>query len=145
LTVPPVYLDECLDLRLAPALRTRGASVLTAPEAGMMGASDDAQFRFARDQDRLIISYNRRHFRRLHALAIRQGEAHPGIVVLPATSPLNQLAIRAAMMLDWIAGQGDHHSRLFEWGRLQLLLTQSFRLAGYTEDEVRIALGQRMR
>ena len=44
------------------------------------------------------------------------------------------------MMLDWIATQ-PHESRLFAWGHLQQLLERGFRLPGYSEDDVRDALG----
>jgi hypothetical protein len=142
-SAPPAYLDECVDQRLAGTLRSRGFSVLPATEAGTLGTSDPEQLRFARSQDLVIISYNRRHFRRLHAQAVRNGEEHPGIVILPATSPLPRLTIRAAMMLDWIGGLGEWRTRLFEWGDLQYLLTQGLRLEGYTEEELRLALGQR--
>lgn len=45
------------------------------------------------------------------------------------------------MMLDWLGIQ-SYTSRLFEWGRLQQLLERGFRLPGYSEDEVREALGR---
>lgn len=54
-----------------------------------------------------------------------------------------QLEIRIVMMLDWIALRPDHRSQLFRWHDLQYWLTQGNRLAGYTEAEVRLALGQR--
>ncbi len=46
------------------------------------------------------------------------------------------------MMLDWIAMQPDHRNQLFRWHDVQYWLTQGNRLPGYTEDDVRIALGR---
>ena len=46
------------------------------------------------------------------------------------------------MMLDWIATLGDYRGRLFRWGDLQYLLTQSYRLPGCDEADVRLALGR---
>jgi predicted nuclease of predicted toxin-antitoxin system len=139
---PSVYLDECVDQRLAPALRDRGFSVLTASTAGTLGATDDNQLRFATVHDLVIISYNRRHFRRLHALHLERGEPHPGIVLVPATSLLPRLTVRAAMLLDWMTATGERHSQLFDWRDLQYHFTQGLRLPGYSDDELRLALGQ---
>jgi hypothetical protein len=52
------------------------------------------------------------------------------------------LEIRAAMLLDWIALEADSRLRLFRWNELQRWLIQGHRLAGYSEAEVRLALGQ---
>jgi hypothetical protein len=46
------------------------------------------------------------------------------------------------MMLDWIATFPDHGSQLFRWHDLQQWLIQGNRLPGYSEAEVRRALGQ---
>ena len=47
------------------------------------------------------------------------------------------------MMLDWIATLPTHHSRLFKWAQLQHLLDQGYRIAGYSEAEIRLASGHR--
>jgi hypothetical protein len=142
---PPAYLDECVDQRLAPVLRVRGYAILTATEARTLGATDQDQLGFASAHDLVIISYNRRHFRRLHALYLERGAHHPGIVLVPATSLLPRLIVRSAMMLDWIVIRGERRSRLFEWGDLQYQIMQGFRLAGHSESDVRLALGQSTR
>ena len=139
---PSVYLDECVDQRLAPALRDRGYSVITASDAGTLGMTDEQQLRYANARDFLILSYNRRHFRRLHIRYAGSGEGHPGILLIPATTMLPRLIVRSAMMLDWIAEQGGHRSRLFEWGDFQYLLTQGFPIRGYSDHDLRLALGQ---
>ncbi|MBI4491684.1 MAG: hypothetical protein HY690_02710 [Chloroflexi bacterium] len=46
------------------------------------------------------------------------------------------------MLLDWIATFPDHRSRLFKWGQLQELIEQGYRLPGYSEAEVQLALGR---
>jgi len=139
---PSVYLDECVDQRLAPALRDRGYSVTSASDAETLGMTDDQQLRYATGHDLLILSYNRRHFRRLHVQYAASGEEHPGILLMPATTLLPRFIVRSAMMLDWITDQGEHRSRLFEWGDFQYLLTQGLRIRGYSDEDFRLALGQ---
>lgn len=46
------------------------------------------------------------------------------------------------MLIDWIAMFPDHRSRLFRWHDLQQRLIGGERLSGYSEDDVRLALGQ---
>jgi hypothetical protein len=47
------------------------------------------------------------------------------------------------MVLDWVASHPDYRSGLFRWHDLQYWLIQGNRLPGYSETEVRLALGQR--
>lgn len=48
------------------------------------------------------------------------------------------------LLLDWPAspGAGGHHSRLTQWNDLQQLLHSGSRRTGYTEAQVRHALGE---
>jgi hypothetical protein len=141
---PPAYLDECVDHALVAILRRRGFTVTSALEQGRanLGFSDSDQLMFATERDMVLISYNERHFRALSADRQRQGQAHGGIVIVPAGTVLERLTIRAAMMLDWLGTMPDHRSRLFKWGHLQELLEQGFRLEGYGLEEVRLALAR---
>ena len=138
---PSIYLDECVDQRLAVQPRLRRHQATTARDQGLLGASDEAQLAHATRQGWVIVSHNVRDFRRLHASYHLQGREHGGIILLPA-SLLPQLEIRTALMLDWIATLPDHRSQLFRWHDLQWWLTQGNRLSGYSEAEVRRALGQ---
>ncbi len=139
---PSVYLDECVDHALAPALRRRGFAVTTALEQRLLGADDERQLLFAAEHDLVLLSHNWRHFQRWHQTFRQQGWAHGGIVVLPGPSPLPQLSVRAAMLLDWLAMLPNWRSQLFRWGDLQFRLTQGFPMPGYGEDDVRLALGR---
>lgn len=139
---PSVYLDECVDHALTPALRERGFVVATALEEHLLGVDDERQLRFAAEQDLVLVSHNWRHFQRWHRMFRKQGWSHGGIVVLPGTSPLPQLTVRTALLLDWLTTLPDWRSQLFRWGDLQFRLTQGFRLPGYSEADVRFALSR---
>ena len=138
----PVYLDECVDYELVEALRERGFTVAAALDVQMLRATDEQQLVFATARGAVLVSHNRRDFQRLHATFIEQGRKHGGIVLLPGTSPLPRLIIRAATMLDWIGLLPDHRSQLFQWGYLQEQIERGYRIPGYTEDDVRLALGR---
>ena len=135
-----LYLDECVDHRLARFLAARGYAVLTAQAAGMLGAGDDEQLRYAARHDLLIVSHNQRHFRAWHARFVQAGTPHRGILLVPF-SPLPLIALRTALLLDWIVTFDDRRSRVFRWNEIQQLVASGDRPAGYTEQQIRQALG----
>ena len=142
MTLSAVYLDECVDQRLSPALSALGHTVETARTSLMLRATDVQQLEFATAHSLIVITHNRRYFRRLHRQFQIQDRPHAGIIDIPESGPLPRLTLRAAMMLDWVATQGDPRSRLFSWGTLQELLEHGLRLSGYTERDVQLALGR---
>lgn len=72
------YLDEHIAEAVAKGLRRRGVDVRTLTEAGMLGASDEEHFAFAREEERTIITQDD-DFLRLAA----QSSEHAGVVYLP--------------------------------------------------------------
>jgi len=138
---PAALLDECLDLALVRALRPRGFDVVSLLTVGPRGVPDMLVLERATELGRLLITQNTNDFKAVHAALLQQGSAHPGIICLPQRGPLGRRALRAAMLLDWIGGQ-EHASRLVIWGEVQQLLERGLRLPGYTDEEVRQAMGQ---
>lgn len=142
MAAPAVYLDECIDEPLIEALRRRGYSLVPAREAGALGLSDETQIDYATELGIPIFSYNRRHFRRLHARLMREDRKHPGIIVLPQDAPLPRRLLRAELLLQWV-GEHERESRLFTWGELQQELLRGYRIPGvlFSEEDVRTAVG----
>jgi predicted nuclease of predicted toxin-antitoxin system len=71
------YADEDFDYPVVVELRQIGHDVLTVQEAGQKGQKDPVVLAFASAQGRAVLTYNRRHFIRLH----RQTPSHGGIVI----------------------------------------------------------------
>jgi hypothetical protein len=142
MAAPAAYFDEDVPAPAARALRMRGFTVLTTSEAGALTASDDAQLLRATELGYVVVSHNRWHFRRLHEEFIRTGRAHGGIVLLPQDTNPDRLALRIALMLDWVGTQGAPTSRLWAWNACQQALIHGFRLANYSENDVSLALGR---
>lgn len=136
-----LYLDECIDHRLLPTLADRGHELLSAQDAGARQWSDEAQLLRASELERLLMSHNQVHFRRLHRRFGAEGRPHSGIVLLPQTMPLARLCRRAALLLDWVLTHPEHRSHLYAWGALQQLLLRGYRLSGWDEATVRDTLG----
>lgn len=80
------YTDEHIALAIVAGLRQRGIDVLTTQEAGMIGASDEAQLARARAEGRVTLSQDD-DFLRLHA----QGLRHSGIAYAPQRTPAGPL------------------------------------------------------
>jgi hypothetical protein len=77
-----LYIDEdSMDRSLVRALRTRGVDVTTALDEGMIERSDREHLDYATGQGRVLYSFNRRDFYRLHTLYLGQGKTHAGIIL----------------------------------------------------------------
>jgi hypothetical protein len=76
-----LYLDEHIQAALAQGLRVRGVDVLTTQEAGNISLDDEGQLRFAVTQGRSLLSYNKRHFAKLHYDWMAAGRNHSGIIL----------------------------------------------------------------
>ena len=72
-----LYADENFDLEVVNQLRMHGHDVLTVQEAKQHGSADIQVLAFAMAAKRAVLTFNRRHFIRLH----KQTPAHAGIIV----------------------------------------------------------------
>lgn len=77
-----LYFDEdSMDQALLLALRARGVDVISAADAGMLGVSDLEQLGYATSQKRVLFSFNRGDFYRLHSQFLAEGKNHQGIIL----------------------------------------------------------------
>lgn len=78
-----LYIDEdAMSDALVAALRAFGFDVETAAEAAMRGRSDPEHLRHAAANGRVLYSYNRHDFLRIHGEWLAAGSHHSGIVLL---------------------------------------------------------------
>ena len=101
-----LYANENFPLPVVEALRTLGHDVLTSLEAGKAGQSipDQDVLQFAIDEQRTLLTINRKHFKRLHA----QNSDHPGIIICTYDPDFRRQADRihsAIQQVDTLAGQ----------------------------------------
>lgn len=90
------HLDESADGRLAAALRRRGIDVTTPGDAGLLGASDEAQLAFGLAQNRVVITQDANFFE-LH----NAGSQHAGIAYyIPGRRTLGELLSFLCLMHD---------------------------------------------
>ena len=143
MAVPAVYLDECVDHRLAAILRASGVDVLTVVDAGTLSNDDETQLLYATLESRVLLSQNQIDFRRLHTRFMHEQRDHGGIILIPQTTPFDHFVIRARLMLDWVGSFDEHTGRLFRWSELQQLVIHGYRRPHWDEQAVRTAMGWR--
>src|SRR5436853_5321987 len=85
-----LYSDEDFPLPVVEELRRLGHDVVTAQEDGRTATPDPDILARAHMLGRAVLTFNRRHFERLH----RQGAAHSGILSATHDSDFPALAAR---------------------------------------------------
>lgn len=100
-----LYADENFDYPVVEELRLLGHDVLTAQEAGQaqLQIPDAAVLAYAISQDRAVLTFNRRHFIRLH----RQTSSHRGIVVCTRDPDSAALATRIHQAIEAVPSLVD--------------------------------------
>lgn len=77
-----LYLDEDIqEQALILALRNSGVDVITTSEANRLSFLDEEQLIWATEQGRVVYSFNRRDFSRLHSIFMAEERSHTGIIL----------------------------------------------------------------
>ena len=108
-----LYLDEdTVRHALVAALRQRGVDVISALDADMIQAADDAQLTFATGNSRTIYTFNVQDFCRLHAQWLAAGRRHAGIVVARQQQYSVGEQVRRLLKLLAVRTAEEMHNRL---------------------------------
>jgi Domain of unknown function (DUF5615) len=100
-----LYSNENFPLPVVEKLRSLGHDVLTIQETGNADQSlaDDKVLAFATEENRILVTLNRRHFIRLH----QESPAHAGIIVCTFDADFDGQAerIHRALGMDSLTGK----------------------------------------
>jgi DNA-binding transcriptional MerR regulator len=78
-----LYLDEDIQKQaIILGLRNYGIDVVTTSEANRISCFDEEQLIWATEQGRVIYSFNRRDFSRLHSELLAESRNHAGIIIV---------------------------------------------------------------
>jgi hypothetical protein len=94
-----LYTDADVDGRLAKQIRLRNFDAISAYEVGNGALEDDAQFEFAANQRRAIVTHNAHDFEPLVAQYYAQGKNHFGLIVAEQL-PIGELLRRLLRLLN---------------------------------------------
>jgi predicted nuclease of predicted toxin-antitoxin system len=75
-----LLLDENISPRLVRSLWEREVDAIHVRDRGLLGASDHEIWKFAKQEERTIVTINGKDFRKL----AKDSQEHPGIVVIPS-------------------------------------------------------------
>jgi hypothetical protein len=105
-----LYADEDFSYPVVQRLRQLGHDILTAQEAGRagQGIKDEDVLAFATAAGRAVLTFNRRHFIRLHACA----SSHEGIIVCTRDDDVSALADRIHQLLNSVPTLKDQLLRI---------------------------------
>ena len=81
------YLDENLSPDIAIVGAARGVDITDWKSCGQAGKRDDEQLRFAAAEGRILVTLNRRDFRRWSRRFQEAGEAHAGVLLVKENFP----------------------------------------------------------
>jgi hypothetical protein len=90
------YTDEQVSKAIIKGLRQRGADVLSAPEAGLLGATDEEHLARAHAECRVLYTQDN-DFLRLHAAGVE----HSGIVYAPQGTSIGDI-IRGLILIHQV-------------------------------------------
>ena len=85
------YLDENVDISVAPMVRAAGLECVTARDAHMLRQPDEAHLAHAADAGFAVVTLDRGDYLALHAQFAASGRHHAGIVIAFAR-PARRLA-----------------------------------------------------
>jgi predicted nuclease of predicted toxin-antitoxin system len=95
------YTDEHIARAVAAGLRLRGIDVVTVPEAGMLGASDEEHLALALFEGRVVVTQDA-DFLRL----AEQGHPHAGIVYAAQQTPIGTI-MRGLLLIQNVLSAED--------------------------------------
>lgn len=98
------YMDENVDGDEIRRARGAGVKLITAGEAGNLGANDPAHFRYALEHDYVLVTANVRHFEALFYQWAETGRDHPGLVLISAKSVYRSGSVATELRLLYEAG-----------------------------------------
>jgi len=108
-----LYFDaDAMQRAVVQGLRARGVDATTAHEAGMAGATDEEQLEFARDQGRVLFSFNVSDFFRIQTEWLSQGKSHAGMILAPQQQYSVGERIRRLLKLNAALSAEDMRDRL---------------------------------
>ncbi len=108
-----VYLDEDVDVLLAPLLAARGIDCLPAVAAGNLGQSDTAQLTFALQESRIIVTHNRQDYEDLAVAWWGQKRDHAGIILAIRRSDVYELLRHILPVLQLFDQSGWRNSVIY--------------------------------
>ncbi|MFH1622247.1 MAG: DUF5615 family PIN-like protein [Candidatus Omnitrophota bacterium] len=96
---PVLYLNENIQVSLVNELTKLNLTAVHTYNANNGGVTDEFQLQYAAAKQYVLVSYNRRHYRKLHNEWQHSGKSHYGIIILSPGEP-EYVAKRIKLFLE---------------------------------------------
>jgi hypothetical protein len=100
-----LYADECVDARIVAGLRRRGFEIMTAADAGLLGAPDERHMAQAIATSRSILTADQ-DFLRLADKYASDGVRFPGLIFILPSAQVGE-TVRAVALLAEVLEPSD--------------------------------------
>jgi hypothetical protein len=99
--------DEDLDSDIIKGLRSRepAIDILDAKQAGLRGTKDPVLLEIAAQQERILISHDRRTMTRHFRERMAAGKANPGLFIVPQRRAIGEVV--ESLLLVWTVTRAD--------------------------------------
>ena len=84
---PTLYLNENINPKLVELLAPFNINAVHTYDVGNGGTNDEFQLEYASKKGYVVVTNNRRYFRKLHNDWTNSGKKHTGIIVLKPSEP----------------------------------------------------------
>lgn len=102
-----LYLDENLSPRIAELARGLGVDVVSAHEAGQVGADDRAQLLYAARDGRSLVTQDRADFVALTVSCFEEQAPHAGVLLVPSSLACDDFMAVARALQAYAERHGD--------------------------------------
>jgi hypothetical protein len=109
------YTDEDVSGVAIKIARHRGASIVTANEAGMSGAEDEEHFVYAIERGFILVSANVQDFRPLFDAWVAAGREYPGMVLIPSRKAQRAGVVANGLCLIYESCDRDELKNRIRW------------------------------
>ena len=99
--------DEDLDADIIEGLRSRepAIDIVDAKKAGLRGSKDSFLLELAAQQERILVSRDRRTMTRYFRERLLVGKSNPGLFIVPQRSPIGEVI--ESLLLIWTASKAS--------------------------------------
>ena len=115
-----IFADECITQDIVIALRDQGLDILTAREAGLIGADDDAIFDFALKDKRILLTFDR-EFGNIFRFSINKSA---GVVIILIGQMSKEETINIPLNFFSFAKSRDLKSKLVIIGKTRIRISK---------------------
>jgi predicted nuclease of predicted toxin-antitoxin system len=122
----PIYLDECIEIKVAVGLRDCGFEAVHVTEIGRRGKDDPEQLEYAAEHGMTFLTYNIGHFVEIHGEWTVVGKQHCGILMAESYTYQRSVGGLIAAVRSTLRHYGDLYEGTQNWIHNNIFYVRNF-------------------